>query len=118
MNMSVPLVQLLGTGPEFEPALTEKGLRRVADYADGIGPSMFLIIKQDSVAPELEATDLVQRAHELGLVVHPYTFRRDQLPAFADDYEQLLSIYFDDMDVDGVFTDFPDLTVRFLESNL
>lgn len=118
MNMSVPLVQLLGTGPEFEQALTEQGLQRVAAYADGIGPSMFLIIKPDSVASDLEATDLVERAHSLGLVVHPYTFRRDQLPAFVDDYDQLLTIFLDDMDVDGVFTDFPDLTVSFLESNL
>ncbi len=118
MNMAVPLVQLLGTGIEFEPLLTEQGLQRVAAYADGIGPSMFLIIDRDSVASNLQATDLVERAHGRGLVVHPYTFRRDQLPAFVDDYDQLLAIYLNDMDVDGVFTDFPDLTVNFLESNL
>lgn len=118
LNMAVPLVQLLGTGPDFEPLLTEQGLQRVAAYADGIGPSMFLIIKKDSAAANLQATDLVDRAHGLGLVVHPYTFRRDRLPGFVDDYEELLAIYLDDMDVDGVFTDFPDLTVTFLESNL
>ncbi len=118
MNMAVPLVQLLGTGPEFEPLLTEQGLQRVAAYADGIGPSMFLIIKPDSVATGLQGTDLVERAHGLGLIVHPYTFRRDQLPAFVEDFDELLQIYLDDMDVDGVFTDFPDLTVTFLESNL
>ena len=118
MKMAIPLVQLLGTGPEFEPALTEQGLRRVAAYANGIGPSMSLIVGPDSVASDLQVTDLVERAHALGLVVHPYTFRRDRLPAFVDDYEQLLKIYFDDMDVDGVFTDFPDLTVAFLESKL
>ena len=118
MNMAVPLVQLFGTGPEFEPLLTEQGLQRVAAYADGIGPSMFLIIKPDSVATDLQGTDLVERAHGLGLIVHPYTFRRDQLPTFVEDFDELLQIYLDDMDVDGVFTDFPDLTVTFLESNL
>jgi glycerophosphoryl diester phosphodiesterase len=66
----------------------------------------------------VEVTDLVDRAHGLGMVVHPYTFRRDQLPEFVDDYEQLLKIFFDDAGVDGVFTDFPDLTKEFIASNL
>jgi glycerophosphoryl diester phosphodiesterase len=107
-------VQLLGTDPQFEPALTEEGLAQVAAYADGIGPSMFLVVKPGSV---VEVTDLVDRAHELDMVVHPYTFRRDQLPAFVDDYQQLLRIFLDDVGVDGVFTDFPDLTKEFIASN-
>ena len=118
MEMAVPLVQLLGTDPQFKPALTEEGLSQVATYADGIGPSMFLIAKSSSNGSGMEATDLVDRAHGLGLLVHPYTFRRDQLPEFADDYQQLLKIFLDDVGVDGVFTDFPDLTKEFIESNL
>lgn len=114
MEMAVQLVQLLGTDPQFEPALTEEGLAQVAAYADGIGPSMFLVVKPGSV---VEVTDLVDRAHELDMVVHPYTFRRDQLPAFVDDYQQLLRIFLDDVGVDGVFTDFPDLTKEFIASN-
>ena len=114
MEMAVPLVQLLGTDPQFEPALTEEGLAQVAAYADGIGPSMFLVVKPGS---GVEVTDLVARAHELDMVVHPYTFRRDQLPAFVDDYQQLLKIFLDDVGVDGVFTDFPDLTKEFIASN-
>jgi glycerophosphoryl diester phosphodiesterase len=115
MEMAVPLVQLLGTDPQFEPALTEEGLAQIAAYADGIGPSMYLVVKPGS---GVEVTDLVDRAHGLGMVVHPYTFRRDQLPEFVDDYEQLLKIFFDDAGVDGVFTDFPDLTKEFIASNL
>ncbi len=61
---------------------------------------------------------MVKLAHDQGLVVHPYTFRRDLLPAYADDYAQLLEIFLDDIGVDGVFTDFPDLTVEYIESNL
>lgn len=118
MSMAVPLVQLLGRGPEFGLASTQAGLERIAAYANGIGPSMFLIVGEESVSADLKTTDLVGRAHKLGLVVHPYTFRRDQLPAFADNYDDLLRIYLDNLDVDGVFTDFPDLTAAFLESNL
>lgn len=118
MNMTVPLVQLLGTGPEFRPALTAEGIRSVATYADGIGPSMQLIVEPDSIAGELKKSNLVELAHDRGLVVHPYTFRRDLLPAYAADYDDLLKIFLDDIGVDGVFTDFPDSTVAYIESNL
>jgi len=118
MNMTVPLVQLLGTEPEFRAVLTPEGMRMVASYADGIGPSMQLIVTPGSVSGDLKITELVELAHELGLVVHPYTFRRDLLPAYAADYGELLGIFLDDIGVDGVFTDFPDLTVEYIESNL
>jgi glycerophosphoryl diester phosphodiesterase len=118
MNMTVPLVQLLGTEPAFRAALTPAGMKTVASYADGIGPSMHLIVAPGSVAGKLQITDLVQLAHDLGLVVHPYTFRRDLLPVYADDYGDLLKIFLDDIGVDGVFTDFPDLTAEYIESNL
>jgi glycerophosphoryl diester phosphodiesterase len=118
MNMTVPLVQLLGTEPAFQAAVTPVGMEMVASYADGIGPSMHLIVEPGSVAGKLQISDLVELAHDLGLVVHPYTFRRDSLPAYADNYGDLLKIFLDDIGVDGVFTDFPDLTVEYLESNL
>jgi len=118
MNMTVPLVQLLGTEPEFRAALTPAGMKTVASYADGIGPSMQLIVAPGSVAGKLQITNLVELAHDQGLVVHPYTFRRDLLPVYADDYADLLKIFLKDIGVDGVFTDFPDLTVEYLESNL
>ena len=67
---------------------------------------------------KLKTTNLVQLAHDQGLVVHPYTFRRDQLPDYAEDYSELLEIFLDNVGVDGVFTDFPDLTLEYIESNL
>ena len=118
MNMNVALVQLLGTEPEFEWALTPEGMKMVASYAEGIGPSMRLIVEPDSVADNVKTTNLVQLAHDLNLLVHPYTFRRDLLPAYVADYGELLEIFLNDIGVDGVFTDFPDLTVEFIESNL
>lgn len=118
MQMTVPLVQLLGTEPEFRAALTPEGIRSVASYANGIGPSMNLIVLPESVAGKLKVTKLVELAHEAGLLVHPYTFRRDRLPAYAASYTELLAIFLDDVGVDGVFTDFPDLTVEYVESNL
>ena len=118
MQMTVPLVQLLGTGSEFRAALTPEGIKTVALYATGIGPSMSLIVSPESVAGNLQVTRLVELAHDSGLLVHPYTFRRDRLPAYAASYIELLAIFLDDIGVDGVFTDFPDLTVEYVESNL
>ena len=118
MGIDIPLVQLLGTGPVFEPALTDEGLAMVAGYADGIGPSMNLIVDPQSTPDDLRVTDLVERAHELELVVHPYTFRRDLLPGYVEDFAELHKVFFDDIGIDGVFTDFPDLTVQYIESNL
>ena len=118
MQITVPLVQLLGTEPEYRATLTPDGIKTVASYANGIGPSMSLIVSPESVAGELKVTRLVQLAHDAGLLVHPYTFRRDRLPAYAASYSELLAIFLDDIGVDGVFTDFPDLTVEYVESNL
>jgi glycerophosphoryl diester phosphodiesterase len=51
----------------------------------------------------------------LGLLVHAYTFRRDALPEFASSYEELVRFYAKEVGVDGMFTDFPDLTHHILQ---
>jgi glycerophosphoryl diester phosphodiesterase len=60
-------------------------------------------------------TDLVRLAHAQGLLVHPYTFRTDALPEYARGFDEVLRIFLMETAVDGVFTDFPDLVVRFLQ---
>ena len=55
-------------------------------------------------------TDLVQRAHALGLLVHPFTFRSEQRRLVSDyagnPSNEYLTFY--ELGVDGVFTDFAD----------
>ncbi len=118
MEMELPLVQLLGNGPVFAPLQSAEGIRQVSAYAAGIGPSMHLLIDADAMTGDFRDTGLVALAHAAGLQVHPYTFRReaDQIPPYARDFDHLLEIFFDELGVDGVFTDFPDLVVRFLEA--
>lgn len=115
-DMSVKLVQLLGAEKEYRWMLSADGMRKVSSYADGVGPSANLLISRDSTAAEIIPTRFVEYAHAAGLQVHPYTFRRErnQIPPFAKNYDDLLRIAFDVLGVDGVFTDFPDLTVKYL----
>ena len=54
-------------------------------------------------------------AHHLNLKVHPYTMRADRLPDYAETFEDLLHIFFNVVQVDGIFTDFPDQAVKYLE---
>ena len=53
-------------------------------------------------------------AHAVGLAVHPYTFRADALPACVESFDELMAIFVREAKVDGVFTDFTDLSLRFL----
>lgn len=100
------LVQLM----EFPEEVNN--LKHFARYADGIGP-WYKQVLDKKVQEKWQFTSLVSDAHALGLKVHPYTFRADQLDEFSsfDDMMQTLLI---DANVDGAFTDFPDLVVTFL----
>ena len=90
-----PLVQLYSGSPAAIVAGHEPALEDAATYADGTGPYKL------AMAPT--PGDYVARAHALGLQVHPYTFRADDLPDGMS-FEQELSLYFE-AGVDGVFTD-------------
>ncbi len=118
LDVHVKLVQLIGGGASYQWMLEEAGVQEIARYADGLGPHYSLIISDDSTADNLIMTDLVPLAHRHGMAVHPYTFRADEgmVPAYASDFEHMLELFYFQADVDGVFTDFPARTMRFLES--
>lgn len=118
------LVQLLGENRwgeapnvDFDALRTKQGLAEIARVADGIGPRMQHIVTGVGAGGAPQTTDLVANAHAQGLVVHPYTFRADDLPDYADSLEALLRIFLIEADVDGVFTDFPDRAAAFLGEN-
>ena len=91
-----PRIQLVSSrqGPrDVSPA----GLRRIAAYADGIGPARDLLTER-----------LVEDAHAAGLLVHAWTFRPEDEP---DDLPRALAL-----GVDGVFADDPAAARRALEA--
>ena len=106
----VRLIQLAGTAAMVTP---EK-LKDIATYADGIGPDKRLVIPVAADGTVGRPTDLVARAHALGLLVHPYTLRIDKefLPAGYKGDAEIEFKQFRDAGVDGLFTDFPDVAAR------
>lgn len=118
---SLPLIQLIGDnswgedgGVDYDAMRTDHGIAKVASYAQGIGPWIPQVIEQGPQG--LQPTELIALARRHRLLVHPYTLRRDQLPEGVDNVDQLHRALFELAGVDGLFTDFPDLTGAYLKS--
>jgi glycerophosphoryl diester phosphodiesterase len=107
----IKLIQLLeGKIP------TDAELRTITSYADGIGPNTRLVIPAIADGTLLPPTDLVARAHALGLLVHVWTLRSEPVflsPSYHGDPEAEFR-QFRDLGVDGIFTDFADAAARAL----
>jgi glycerophosphoryl diester phosphodiesterase len=134
----LPLVQLIdevgapydfvvaGDPRTYDDLVTPEGLAEIATYADGVGPSKNRIVPRDAAGNLLDPTSLVRDAHRAGLVVHPWTFRRENsfLPldfrqgnpasplylGAPGDLPAELRLFFR-LGVDGVFSDNPDTAV-------
>lgn len=105
------LVQLTGASDDL---LKPERLKELARYADGIGPPLGVIVTGKSPA-DRKVTEFVKQAHAAGLLVHPYTIRVDVLPKYALNGAEMFQLFLKDADVDGVFTDFPDVGTRYLK---
>ncbi|CAH0442469.1 glycerophosphodiester phosphodiesterase [Ralstonia pseudosolanacearum] len=86
------LVQLLGTATQrpydftvandartYADLMTDQGLRDIAGYANGVGPDKSSVIALDANGALTDPSDLIRNAHSAGLVVHPYTFRPENI---------------------------------------
>ena len=106
-----------GTGLTVAAMVTPQGLTAIAGYADAIGPSKLLIEPRDAAGRALPPTPLVADAHAAGLLVHPWTFRSENIFLAAGDrvgedqrakgdaaaeYRRFIGY-----GVDGLFSDFP-----------
>lgn len=119
LGSDLKLVQLIGENDwneadtDYDYMRTTAGIQEIAAYADGIGPAVDHIINFDG--DSIIITELVSQAHTNNLAVHPYTLRKDNLPDDVSDFDELLELLFVKAGVDGVFTDFPDLVVQYLD---
>ncbi|MDQ0989873.1 glycerophosphodiester phosphodiesterase [Streptomyces sp. V3I7] len=98
--------------------ITPGGLREIAGYAQGIGPTLDLVVPKNADGTLGTPTTLVADAHKVGLVLHPYTMRNENpfLPkefrkgTDADGYGNSFGAFqkYFETGIDGVFTDNPD----------
>lgn len=131
MKMDLKLVQLMAytdwnetmvykgdtsTPYSYDWMFKDDGMQQVAQYADGIGPWKPMVIDDKSTSSNIMVMPLVAQAKKAGLKIHPYTFRADEgrIPSYAKDFNDMLDIFYNKAKVDGVFTDFPDKAVTFL----
>ncbi len=105
------LLQLIEFGED------EKRIEEFSEYADGIGPWYKQIIKGKDNKGKWLISDLVKQAHKNKLIVHAYTFRADQLGEFKS-FEELLQVALFNAEIDGVFTDFPDKVVNYINKKI
>jgi glycerophosphoryl diester phosphodiesterase len=134
----VPLVQLLddhgrpydlaasGDPRTYADLATPVGLAELAGHVQGIAPNKRQIVPLDAGNRRGSPTALVDDAHKAGLLVHPWTFRRENaflpedlrrgdpaspayLRAVGDLPAELRQ--FSQLGVDGLFSDNPDLAV-------
>jgi glycerophosphoryl diester phosphodiesterase len=110
------LIQLVGPELDYGALLTASGLRSVSTYAYGLGPHYSQLVEQHAGRPR--PGELAALARDAGLALHAYTFRRDDLPAYARTLEELLRLFLSEVGVDGVFCDHPDIAVRVRASAL
>lgn len=121
----IRLVQLVADegGPadredqSYADMVTPSGLVEIAKYASGLGPAKSLVIGRDTLGRLSGSKGLVAAAHEAGLVVHPWTFRRENYflptdykrgidPAGSGDLEGEIRAFIA-AGVDGIFIDNP-----------
>ena len=108
----LPRVMLLARAPAAAQ------LRDLSKRVQGIGVAKALIFPRNAAGAIGEPTSLVGDAHALGLAVHAWTFRSEDvfLPSNLRGQPQRELELFLAAGVDGVFTDFPDTAVTLRRS--
>jgi glycerophosphoryl diester phosphodiesterase len=97
----LPLVYLIG-GP-----IAHEKLKELSSTIAGLGPSLELLATR-SAEGIVQSTGLVEAAKEAGLVVHPYTVRKESQPRWSKSLGETHRVLIELLKVDGFFSDFPD----------
>jgi glycerophosphoryl diester phosphodiesterase len=108
-QVDVPLIQLTLSKTYFNRKLPHESfidIESVPEYADGIAANRHLIVHADGAT-----TDLIERAHALGLQVHVWTLMGDQdSPDGLSPEDETRRMF--QLGVDAVFADDPAQAVR------
>jgi glycerophosphoryl diester phosphodiesterase len=117
LECDLKLIQLVGenewaeANTDYDLLRSNDGLRKLASTVDGIGPWINQLYEVQTNG-RIKDSGLVAKAHDAGLAVHPYTFRHDDLAPGFKTFEELIDFMTDQLFIDGLFTDFPDLVIN------
>ena len=91
-------------------------MAEVVKYADGVGPGWYMLVDKEQSKPgNIVYTPLVKELAQYKVELHPYTVRKDALPEFFTDVNQMYDALLNKSGATGIFTDFPDTGVEFLK---
>jgi glycerophosphoryl diester phosphodiesterase len=102
-----PLVRLLEAADAEALMADSAAVAEIADYAAGVGLPFDTLIATGSDAG-LRPSDLAIALADAGLLIHPYTMRRDLRPPRQLDYFETLRFLIRELEVDALFCDHPD----------
>jgi glycerophosphoryl diester phosphodiesterase len=105
----------------YADLLTPTGLRSIARYADGVGVCKNALIPRNADGSLAAPSPVIRDAHRAGLIVHSWTFRRENQflpldfrvgtdPNAVGDLVAEIRVFIE-AGIDGFFTDNPDLGV-------
>ena len=120
---SLPLIQLIGKNSwrestdDYDKMISEQGCREIANYAVGIGPALDLLFITSSVDNAIVPSRLSIYAKNYNLMMHPFTFRKDSFPLVFATYQEMIAWFANELNVDGLFTDFVDVTQELLAAS-
>lgn len=112
MKAKFPMIQLIAENSwnessiDYDNLQSYEGLKDMAPYIKGIGPYINQLYTIED--GKIKKTQLVEWAHKLGLKVHAYTHREDSLPPGFKAEKELLDFLFNEVKIDGIFSDFSD----------
>lgn len=103
---------------DYDWMFKPNAMQEVAKYADGVGPGWYMLVDdKQSKKGDIRYTPLVKELQKTKLDIHPYTVRKDALPAFFDNVDQMYDALLNHAGATGIFTDFPDTGVEFLKQH-
>ena len=125
MGMDLKLVQLIAYNDWHETEEKDKNgkwvnydydwmfkdgaMKEIAKYADGVGPGWYMLIDdKNSKVGNIVYTPMVKDIANTKMELHPYTVRKDALPDFFTDVNQMYDALYNKAGATGLFTDFPD----------
>jgi glycerophosphoryl diester phosphodiesterase len=121
LDSDLKLVQLIGendwgeSDTDYATLKSPEGLAQLAGLVDAIGPWLAQLYALADIDGQPVSTGIVAEAQRAGLLVHPYTFRADAVPAGFASFAAMVDWFVDTLGVDGLFTDFPDLVRQAIE---